>query len=369
MAGLYIHIPFCRSKCAYCDFYSTRGSAAVQSDYVKAVAKELKYRDSELDESIDTIYVGGGTPSLLPFPIMSELLSIVNKWLEDTPIKEWTIEANPEDVTEEFLKLLGDFGVNRISIGIQSFDDELLRFVNRHHSSESALSALNLLTDRGWNYSADLIYGLPGQSLELWKSDLDTLLDFSPLHFSAYSLSVEPGTRLWAMMKSGKLGESSEDEVISMYEYLVAERQKRGYEHYEISNFSKPGCRSIHNSGYWESKPYIGVGAAAHSFDGDIRRFNPSSVKRYIEEIANKGFAFETEEETRVEKVNDYIFTSLRTSDGINVDYLNRHFPEFSAKIVSSMKDDCRLIEKDSRFYIPEGAYLLSDSIIRDLLL
>lgn len=369
MAGLYIHIPFCRSKCAYCDFYSMRGSVDAQSEYVKAIAKELKYRDGELDESIDTVYIGGGTPSLLPFPIMSELLAVVNEWTGDSTVAEWTVEANPEDVTEDYLKLLGDFGVNRISIGIQSFDDGLLGTVHRLHSGESALSALSLLSNKGWNYSADLIYGLPGQSLELWERDLDTLLDFHPPHFSAYLLSVEQGTRLWAMINAGKLEECPEDEVVLMYDYLVSQRKARGYEHYEISNFSRPGFRSRHNFGYWESKPYIGVGAAAHSFDGYVRRFNPSSVKRYIEGIANNGCVFEIEEESQVEKVNDYIFTSLRTSRGIDVDYLNRHFPKFAVKIVSSLKNDSRLIGEDSRFYIPEESFLLSDSIIRDLLL
>ncbi len=373
MAGLYIHIPFCGSKCGYCDFYSMPCNDNFNQrviELVSAIITELKLRITEISEPIDTIYIGGGTPSLLPFDAINMLVSGIGDIIDTTKIKEWTFEANPEDVAPDLLSHLRNIGVNRISIGIQSFDDKVLNFIGRRHDSQRAIQVLKLLKSDNWNFSADLIFGLPFQSFDVFKNDILTLLSFSPPHFSAYLLSIESETRFGKLLKKGEISEVSESLAEDMYKCLIDVAKYNGYEHYEISNYSLPGYHSRHNSSYWEFVPYLGLGPAAHSFDGVNRRYNSASIADYLKSInAGKTPAI-IEPETLIDRFNDYIFTSLRTSRGFNPLKAKLISSDLVCQVMDSLRRDRRLIAReDGSIAIPEQSYLVSDAIIRDHLI
>lgn len=389
MAGLYIHIPFCRSKCAYCDFFSIPVNSVLKKDtdcfakYLRAIQHELAIRISEMKEPIDTIYIGGGTPTAIPLPLLSEFLSSIHRYVirynkrycgED--ISEFTVEANPEDISRSLIDTLRNSGVDRISIGIQSFDTCQLNAIMRCHDSTSSRNALTILRESGINYSADLIYGLPGQSVDSWSYQLDSLLDFEPPHFSAYLLSYEPGTRLYARKERGLVTEADEQTACRMYDTLIETASNRGYNHYEISNFSQPGREAIHNSSYWNLTPYLGLGCSAHSFDGDIRRVNPSNLGAYMKALLKKipETAFQEEPETTINKVNDYIITSLRTSSGLSRSLLKSKWGRETASLVEANLSHLRatghiVLNGEANYRIPEKYWLTSDSILRDIIL
>ena len=283
MAGLYIHIPYCHSKCHYCDFYSGSGLGE-QDNYIHAIEKEYQLRKHEIIEPYRTIYIGGGTPSSLDSDNLLRLLRFCKTEVADTP-EEFTIEVNPENVTPHLIKLLKDNGVNRVSMGIQSLVDDELKAVGRNHTPECALKGAALIADGFSNFSYDLIFGLPGQTLESLNYSLEKLLELRPPHISIYLLSYEPGTRLYARLVSGKIRETDEATVTRMYSLICESLRYAGYDHYEISNFALPGHESRHNSSYWASVPYLGLGASAHSFDGSVRRYNPSNLKEYIRNV------------------------------------------------------------------------------------
>lgn len=337
---------------------------------VKAIVKEARMRICEIGESVETIYIGGGTPSMLPRKALEVLAQGVGDLLDLSCVKEWTFEANPEDVTPELLASLRQAGVNRVSIGIQSFEDKVLRFIGRRHDSAKALSVLKMLSDGGWNYSADLIFGLPHQSVDVFGRDLDRLLEFSPPHFSCYLLSIEPSTRFGRLLEAGKISEASESEVSQMYDRLITTAARYGYDHYEISNYALKGYRSLHNSSYWESVPYLGLGPAAYSFDGHNRLYNPHSVEGYLAAIESGTPASIVEPETLLDRFNDYVFTSLRTADGYSLSKAGAIDKNLAAKATESLLLDKRLIARDNdRIAIPEQSFLVSDAIIRDHLL
>lgn len=389
MAGLYIHIPFCRSKCAYCDFFSMPVNSVLKKDsdcfakYIVAIQQELAIRIPEIKEPIDTIYIGGGTPTAIPLPLLSEFLSSIHRYVirynkryggED--ISEFTVEANPEDISRSLIDTLRNSGVDRISIGIQSFDTCQLNAIMRRHDSISSRNALTILRESGINYSADLIYGLPGQSVDSWSYQLDSLLDFEPPHFSAYLLSYEPGTRLYARKERGLVTEADEQTACRMYDTLMEAAAARGYNHYEISNFSKPGLEARHNSSYWNLTPYLGLGCSAHSFDGEIRRINPCNLGVYMEALLKKipETAFQEEPETTINKVNDYIITSLRTSYGLSSSLLKSKWGSETASMVEANLSHLRATghivpTAKGNDRIPEKYWLTSDSILRDIIL
>lgn len=389
MAGLYIHIPFCRSKCAYCDFFSIPVNSVLKKDtdcfakYIVAIQQEMAIRISEIKEPIYTIYVGGGTPTAIPLPLLSEFLSSIhryviryNKGYGGEDISEFTVEANPEDISRSLIDTLRNSGVDRISIGIQSFDTCQLNAIMRRHDSTSSRNALTILTESGINYSADLIYGLPGQSVDSWSYQLDSLLDFEPPHFSAYLLSYEPGTRLYARKERGLVTEADEQTACRMYDALMEAAAARGYNHYEISNFSKPGLEARHNSSYWNLTPYLGLGCSAHSFDGEIRRINPCNLGVYMEALLKKipETAFQEEPETTINKVNDYIITSLRTSSGLSRSLLKSKWSRETASLVEANLSHLRatghiVLNGEANYRIPEKYWLTSDSILRDIIL
>lgn len=363
MAGLYVHIPFCHSKCTYCDFFSTP-TRKDEGSVVDGIIKEFSARRSEVAD-IKTLYLGGGTPSILTDENLQRLL----KALPASVAEEVTIEANPEDVTREKVEFWRSLGVNRVSMGVQSLIDSELSLIGRRHNSREALDAVKCLRDAGIkNISLDLIYGLPTQTLESWTYSLRALLDTAPEHLSAYILSYEHGTRLTAMLKAGKIEGVEEDALLHMYDTLVEETRIYGYEHYEISNFAKPGFRSRHNSNYWLYGPYLGLGPAAHSFDGAIRRVNPSSITTYLEGINERGHAYEEEKESKTDRFNDLIITALRTSDGLEFQRIpRRRRTRFMTDAFDYIRSGHIRIT-DNRVSIPEKYWPVSDAILRDLI-
>lgn len=377
MAGLYIHIPFCHGKCDYCDFYSLGAPVeGLMKRYVEAVLTEWRLRGGELlSEQLSTVYIGGGTPSSLPLPLLERLVSgLADEGVDFSSLAEFTIEANPEDLGEDWLNSVRRLGVNRISMGVQSFNDRELRAVSRRHSAERAREALRLLSASGLNYSADLIYGLPGQTLADWERNLDTLLAFAPPHFSAYLLSYEPGTPLHARLLRGAVSEASEQLAVDMYSLLCDKCSQAGYRHYEISAFGRPGFEAVHNSSYWDFTPYLGLGCAAHSFSPDgVRRFNQPNIMKYLGELEQGRSAAEIDEETAADRLNDYIITSLRTDTGLNMQFLREKWGEDSLEALKAAAkpfvNSGKLIETDNHIIIPEREWLTADSVLRELII
>ena len=318
---IYIHIPYCHHKCTYCAFYSNAGRREEQQAYVEAVCEELRQRSGEqTDHPIRTIYFGGGTPTLLPIELLSKIVATLRNLFDLSQLEEATIEANPENLTSEYLEALsGLHFFNRISIGIQSFNANDLKLFNRVHTPEQALDAIRNARQAGFhNISADLIYGIPGQTLSTWKENLQQIFALPVTHLSCYALSLEPQSILWRQVESGKIAMPEEEAVLEAYELLLQEAKAHGFGQYEISNFCKPGMPSRHNSRYWDRTPYLGIGAAAHSFDGKCRRWNVADTRHYIHSISNNEIFYESEQLTEIQSFNEYIMTALRTTAGID---------------------------------------------------
>lgn len=363
MAGLYIHIPFCHSKCAYCDFYSMPLREDMENILVEALIKEYNIRRGQLQ--FDTVYLGGGTPSILSNKSIEVLIEGLK--IENT-LDEFTIEANPEDITLKKVMHWKRLGINRISMGVQSFVDGELSIIGRRHSSSDAINAIQTLREGGiQNFSLDLIYGLPLQTIESWKYSLDTLLSLHPSHFSAYMLSYEPHTRLTAMLKSGKIKETNEESVILMYDYLCEASKKAGYDHYEISNFALSGMQAKHNSSYWSGSPYLGIGPAAHSLIGGKRFYNPSNLKEYLLSLDEGTSPSIFDDEDDNNRFNDKVMTALRTSKGLNLRELDSKRMNQLMKDANPYLKSRDLIIKDDCLILPEKSWLISDSIISSL--
>lgn len=372
MAGLYIHIPYCHSKCIYCDFFSTPRQVDMD-EYISALLTEYDLRKNEINEEWETLYIGGGTPSIIPVVSLERLVNGLKERIDIRALQECTIEANPEDVTPEWVEAVVECGINRVSMGIQSFNDDELTFINRRHNAAKAVEAIKILRDNGISeISGDLIYGLPEQSSDDWLRSLDRLLDLQLPHFSAYLLSYEPGTRLYAMLQSGRIDEVSEDEACLRYHILCNRAREAGYEHYEISNFSLPGHNAVHNTNYWKDKPYLGLGVSAHSFDGETRRYNGTRIKDYISSLNNQQACFITEEETDDERHNDGIITALRTRQGIDLVKYRNHWGETSCKqLLESAKPHIlagKMMHQGNHLFITEQSMLISDRLMLDLI-
>ena len=327
MSGLYIHIPFCPSRCIYCDFYS-QTDLSLRDAYVEAVCKEIANR---LHEPPATIYLGGGTPTQLTTPqltcIFQTIEQATGKRLEIST--EVTIEANPDDLTVERIDELRRLPINRLSLGIQTFDDARLRFLHRRHTASQAIEAVHQCQAAGFdNLSIDLIFGFPNQTLSEWKDDLIQATRLNVQHISAYALSYEEGTRLTQLLKAGQVKEVDEELSIQMYDTLCQHLHKAGYEHYEISNFAKPGFCSRHNSAYWTETPYLGIGAGAHSFDGLMRSWNPPSISHYINKVSAGDFRREGEVLTPDQRFNERVMTRLRTREGLPLKPIAEDFGE-----------------------------------------
>ncbi len=375
MAGVYVHIPFCASRCSYCDFFSTLQLADAGTSYVEAVVAEAHLRRGELcGTQVKTLYLGGGTPSQLPLPLLSRLIDGLRESLDLSVVEEFTVEANPDDVTPEWCAAVAALGVNRVSMGVQSFEDPILRLIGRRHTARQAMDAVANLREAGIsNISIDLIFGLPGQTVASWTASVGQAIALKPQHISAYGLTYEEGTRLWHQRERGEVVEVPEEQCLEMYRILVDELQAAGYEHYEISNFALPGYHSRHNSSYWDDTPYLGLGAAAHSYDGTVRRYNPSDLQGYINKIRAGETAYEQEALTWQERYNERVMLGLRTAHGVEADRLRRdfgdeswtHFTREAARHISA--SHLRMTD-DHRCVLTSAGIMLSDSIIRDLM-
>ena len=375
MAGVYVHIPFCASRCSYCDFFSTLRLDEVGHDYVEALIAEARLRKAELNgKPVKTLYMGGGTPSQLPLPLLARLIDGLKATLDLNAVQEFTLEANPDDVTPEWCAAVRALGVNRVSMGVQSFQDAVLRLVGRRHTARQAIDAVASLRHAGIdNISIDLIYGLPGQRLETWAESVRQAVDLRPQHISAYGLTYEPGTRLWQQRECGEVVEASEDQYLDMYRILVGLLRVAGYEHYEISNFALPGYRSRHNSSYWNETPYLGLGAAAHSYDGTMRRSNPADLCGYIRRITSGQPACQVEDLAWWERYDERVMLGLRTADGVDAHRLRSDFGDKAwAHFVSEARrhiDAGNMIcTDDGRYILTSEGIVLSDSVMRDLM-
>ena len=373
MAGIYIHTPFCKQRCNYCAFYSTT-LYNIREPYVDAVCKELTMRKEYLDgATVETIYFGGGTPSTLTIEQLEKICTTIYATypIADTP--EVTIECNPDDLTPEFLTALRRLPFNRISMGIQSFNDEQLKKLGRRHNAQKARQAIENARAAGYdNISIDLMFALPGSTKESWLHDLESATALRPEHLSAYNLMYEEGTPLHRALEQGKITELSEDENIEQFQMLIESMKKAGYRHYEISNFAFPGRESRHNSNYWNDTPYLGCGAAAHSYNGTSREWNVADIKEYIKGIESEKRNCETEQLTKEEQYNDTVLTRLRTADGLPLTWIRERFGEklynYTLKIAEEQITRGNLKLHNEHLSLTEKGIFISDAVIRELI-
>ena len=329
MAGIYIHIPFCKRRCIYCDFFSTTQSEKKPA-YVRALCQELEIRKDYLEgEDIETIYLGGGTPSQLTHEELKAIFTYIYKTYRVNPNAEITLEANPDDLTSEYVAMLRQLPINRISMGIQTFQEETLKLLHRRHTATQAIEAFQRCREAGFqNISIDLMYGLPGETLETWEQDLQQAIDLRPEHISAYHLIYEEDTVLWKLREQHQVEEADEDLSVLLFSTLIDKLTEAGYQHYEISNFCLPDLHSRHNSSYWTGKKYLGCGPSAHSFNGTSRQWNVASLEKYMKGIELGNPDYEIEELDLYTRYNDFVLTSIRTSWGMPLSYLHTAFGE-----------------------------------------
>lgn len=376
--GIYIHIPFCRNKCLYCDFYTGGARIADWNNYIKSLVNELLFRRKELCWNPKTLYIGGGTPSLIPSEEFSELIKNINEITGKDSFDEFTVEVNPEDIDENKLKVWKEIGVNRISIGVQSLNDKELRSIGRHHNAREAIYSIMLLKEFFENISIDIMFGLPGQTLNSYMETLKGIIELHPTHISSYSLMLEEGTALSLLNRQGRLSLPNEEEWMNMFDVTPEYLETQGYKRYEISNYSVPGFESVHNSNYWNGHPYLGLGPGAHSFDGfKIRRSNPNDIHKYLKKFKKPSIS-ESEEKFFIEEIlsekermEEMIMTRLRRTEGLNLEEFETEFGSCSK---NSLRDKIKpfiekglMKEKDKQVSLTDRGFQLSDDVISDL--
>ena len=374
MAGIYIHIPFCKKLCFYCDFYHviTPGDNSV---FIEALEKEASLRKDYLgSELVTTMYLGGGTPSVFSISDLSAVLNQINKQFRVEENVELTIELNPDDVNPVYLKGLRKLGINRISLGIQSWRDSDLKMLNRRHDSALAATALKDIFNAGFeNVTIDLIYGIPGMNSREWASNLDLSFSFDITHLSAYHLTIEKGTVFGKMLEKGLIAEIDEEESASLFNILIEKAEAAGFIHYEISNFGKPGYFSNHNSNYWKQVNYLGLGPSAHSFNGYSRQWNISDLKGYIKAINSGEPYYESEELDTKARFNEYIMTSLRTMWGIDLEYIEKTFEKEGYDYVVNLSAKFRdygLMKQDKKnLVLTNQGKMISDNVISEFMM
>ena len=328
--GLYIHIPFCKSRCIYCDFYSTTCGSDIRKAYIEAACREITLRKEYLDQPVlSSVYIGGGTPSVLTAKELYIIFATVAEHWQLSPDAEATLEANPDDITPDYAKALAALPINRVSMGVQTFNDDILRFLHRRHTAKQVHQAMDSLLSAGIsNISIDLIYGLPNQTIDLWQSDLDQALALPVSHLSAYSLTYEEGTPLFLLREQGKVREDDEELSLQMYSLLMEKAEAAGFHHYEISNFALPGYEARHNSGYWNGMHYLGIGPAAHSYNRTSRQWNSPDLQAYIHAKGDTLAAnlFTHEEITPKMQMEEMLLTRLRTAAGLDLEAFAHDF-------------------------------------------
>ena len=374
MAALYFHVPFCKQACHYCNFHFST-SLKHKTSILEAMLVELDLRKQELpsESIINSIYFGGGTPSLLSSDDIKSLIERVNAHYIISDDVEITLEMNPDDYRTNYLEELKLVGVNRLSVGIQSFHEEELKLMNRAHNSEEAFRILEKIDILFDNFSLDLIYGLPKSNLKSWKKNIEYALQFNPKHISSYLLTVEPKTVLNHQVEKNEVKVLGEEGVLAQFNYLVNSLEKEGFDHYELSSFGKPGFRSVNNSAYWSGKSYLGIGPSAHSFDGLTRSWNVSNNNKYLKGMSSKEPLIEREVLTKADRYNEYLMTGLRTENGVSLGYVNEnfgsHFKELLEKEVQVQIASQVLFWDGDTLKVARESMLLVDGIASNLFL
>ena len=373
MAGIYIHIPFCKRRCIYCDFFSTTQSDQ-KSTYVRALCEELRIRKDYLqEEDIETIYLGGGTPSQLSQKELESIFTTIYNIYKVKEDAEITLEANPDDLTPEYVSMLCQLPINRISMGIQTFQENTLKLLHRRHTAQQAVEAFYRCREAGFqNISIDLMYGLPGETLETWIHDLKQAIDLHPEHISAYHLIYEEGTVLWKLREECQVKEADEDLSVSLFSTLIDMLTQAGYQHYEISNFCLPGLHSQHNSSYWTGKNYLGCGPSAHSYNGFSRQWNVASLDKYMTGISSGQPDFELEKLDLYTRYNDFVITSIRTCWGMPLSRLQTEYSEelyhYCLRMAKPHLEQGVLQLQDEVLKLTSKGIFVSDGIMSDLL-
>lgn len=371
MAGIYIHIPFCRKACHYCNFHFST-SLQLLPEMVNAIEAEARLRRSYLSEKVDTIYFGGGTPSLLPETAIHSIIQLLSQLFDINPHAEITLEANPDDVTAARLHAWKEAGINRLSMGVQSFSDSSLHWMNRVHESAQSVEAIELAQAAGFrNITIDLIYGIPGLSDERWEQDINKTLALQVPHLSCYALTVEPRTALDKMIRTKKTADIDPETQARHFNILTRKMEEASFEHYEISNFARLGFRSRHNSSYWQGVSYLGLGPSAHSFNGSSRQWNVANNSLYIASINQGAVPYEQEILTPVQQLNEYVMTSLRTMEGID---LNKVYADWgddkkNALLHAAEKHlaSGNIVQTGNRLQLTTAGKFLADGIAADL--
>ena len=372
MAGLYLHIPFCKQACHYCDFHFSTDDHHIL-ELCNAMTVELALQKNYLTEHVQTLYFGGGTPSLLSRAELDALSEAIHLNFSVTTDAEITLEANPDDLTKEKLRMLQEAGINRLSIGIQSFDEGILKLLNRAHDANTALRCLGDVREASFhNVSIDLIYAIPGLSNKAWEEAIKHALRFSPEHISSYALTIENKTVFGNWSKHGKLQPIDEDIAAEQFEILMDLLEAEGYEHYEISNFCKPGYHSKHNSSYWKQLPYLGIGPSAHSYNGLSRQSNIRNNALYARSIKKGIIPFECEVLTPENKINEYILTTLRTMWGCDLNFLKQNLGDDLLRrqkaYVSGLQTQGFVTLELNMLRLTRKGKLLADKIVEDLI-
>ena len=372
MAGLYIHIPFCKQACHYCDFHFST-SLKKKSELVNALCKEMSLRKEEILGSLQTIYFGGGTPSLLDAEDLQLIFKTIDSHFEVAEAPEITLEANPDDLTEAKLKMLAESRINRLSIGVQSFFEEDLKLMNRAHNAGEALACLQLAKQYFDNISIDLIYGMPDMSDARWQKNLDQAIALDIPHISSYALTVEPNTALQKFIEKGVVKPVDDAVAQKHFEILLAQMEKAGFENYEFSNFGKPGYFSQNNTAYWTGKPYLGIGPSAHSFDGNTRSWNINNNPKYIKAIEANVLPIERETLSTTDKYNEYVMTGLRTIWGVSLVKIEKDFglkfKEYALQQAQKHIEEHLLFIDEDRIVVTKKGKFLSDGLASDLFL
>lgn len=367
MAGIYIHTPFCKQACHYCNFHFST-SLHYKKEVLEAIMTEIAMQKDYLSgENLDTIYFGGGTPSLLEEEELTGILQTIHRHFSVTSAPEITLEANPDDISIHKLQAWQSAGINRLSIGIQSFFEEDLQWMNRAHDAEQAVNCLELALERFNNISIDLIYGTPGLTDERWLKNMDKAIALGIPHLSCYALTVESKTPLDKLIREQKKAPTDPDVQAAQFRMGMDYLEKAGYEHYEISNFAKPGYRSRHNTSYWEGKKYLGIGPSAHSYNGESRQWNVANNQRYLKSITEGTLPSETELLTPVQKLNEKIMIELRTSEGLRLDTVDAKTADALTEKSKSYVTRGLMIQVDNRLCLTKEGKQLADGIASDL--
>ena len=373
--GIYIHIPFCKSRCIYCGFYSTTNKE-LKERYVDALIREIHMRKDDFarlgtslsPSSTSTVYFGGGTPSSLSVCDIERIVGALESTFNGTP-SEVTLEMNPDDVTKNYIKAVRQMGINSISMGIQTFNDSRLQFIRRRHNASQAEKAVMTIREEGiHNVSIDLMFGFPNQTMDEWVTDIDKAIALHPTHISAYSLMYEEDTPLFRMLQKGEINQIDDETSLAMYTELINRLTANGYEHYEISNFAMTGYRSVHNSSYWHDTPYLGFGAAAHSYNKDTRSWNIPDLKKYIESIESGVLPSESEAIDADTHYNDLITTALRTREGLNLDDLPQKYREYALVNARKSISEHLLEATDSHIRLTREGLFVSDMVMSELI-